>query len=636
MATTTRRRWRSPKPRRQQRAPAAGQGAFRLLRLLVVLLFLVLLGQLVRMQVVEGERYRELAAINALREVQVPAARGLIYDRQGRPLVYNEPRYAAAVVPGDLPAGQEETVYEELGRIIGMAPGEIRARVTEARGRASPYVPLVLKEDLDRNTALALKEREPDLPGVRLVVQSTRRYVEGPLMAHVLGYMGPISSEEYQALRDQGYTMHDWLGKAGVEASYESLLRGEPGRRLVEVDASGRERRVVSERAPVDGANLVLTVDLDLQRKVAEALQQHMGRSENAAAAVMDVRTGEVLALVSLPTFDPNIFSRPLRPEELAALTDNPGKPLLNHATAENFAPGSTFKTIVAAAALQEGVARPDTTFVSQGYIVIPNEIDPNAVYVCEDWSRLGRLDMYRALAMSSNVYFYYLAGARPDEFRGLGPDRLANYARAFGLGEPTGIDLPAEVAGTVPDPRWKERTIGEPWYLGNTCWFAIGEEYLRATPLQMLVAVGAIANGGQLLQPHLLREARDASGHAVRTAQREVKRMVPVSPQNLEVVRQGMVMSVESGVAQAAAVRGVKVAGKTGTAEFGEPDAQGRLSTHGWFVGFAPADDPLVAVVVFMRRGSGGQDAAPAAAKILDYIFNGSDLAQRLRAGRP
>ncbi len=626
-----RRRWRSqdPKPHRDSRADR--RPLFAALRALVLLLFGILTVQLINMQVIRGDDYAQQAEINALREVQVQPARGLILDRNLQPLVQNSARFAATIVPGDLPERGEVGVYRQLAPVIGMTAEEIAQKVADGQTRQGPYSPAVVKEDLDQDTAMVLKELEPQAPGLRVLAEPARRYLAGPSLSHVLGYVGTISSEEYEQLKDSGYLLQDYTGKSGVEMTYESVLRGKPGKKLIEVDAAGRELKAISERLPVDGSNLVLTIDLALQQRVAEVLSEYAGPDDNAAAVVMDVHNGEVLANVSLPGFDNNVFSGPLSPEQLAALVDSPAKPLVNHSIAERYPPGSTFKTIVGAAALQEGIAYPTTTITSRGYITVQNEFDPNVVYVFKDWAALGALDFYGGIAMSSDVYFYYLAGGKIDErFRGLGEERVAQYARAFGLGEPTGIDLPGESAGVVPDAKWKEETVGDPWTIGDTYNFGIGQGYLSVTPLQMVTAISAIANGGELLRPHLLKEVRDSHGNVLRAADNEVRRPVPVEPAYLDVVKEAMRQSVTRGVAKTAAVPGVEVAGKTGTAEFGEKRPDGTHATHGWFVGFAPFDDPQVAVVVFVQRGGGGQQAAPAAAKILDYYFHGPQLAQK------
>ncbi|MCH6555739.1 MAG: penicillin-binding protein 2 [Chloroflexi bacterium] len=621
--------------RRDKREPPGGNHPiFTALRVLVILLFGTLIVQLVRLQVINGDDYAHRAEINALREVQIPAARGIILDQDGRPLVRNAARYSAAVLPGDLPDRGEVSVYSQLERVTGVPMDEIERKVLAGIEANGAFDPVIIKPDIDEETALTLRELEPVVPGLKLLVEPTREYLAGPYLSHVLGYVGPISQDEYEELRDQGYLIQDYTGKSGVELTYESVLRGRPGKKLIEVDALGRELKVISERRPLDGSNLVLTIDLDLQKMVQDTLQEFTAEGDNAAAIVMDIDSGDILAMVSLPGFDNNAFSGPLSDDDLAAIVEAPGKPLVNHALAERYPPGSTFKTIVGAAALQEGIAYTGTTITSRGYITVENEYDPNVVTPFYDWSALGTLDFYDGIAMSSNVYFYYLAGGKADEgFPGLGEARIAKYARAFGLGAPTGIDLPVESAGLVPDAQWKEETFGDPWFLGDTYNFGIGQGYLSATPMQIITAVSAIGNGGKVVRPHLLREVQDSHGNVLQRFEKSVRGIVPVEPEYLQIVKEAMRQSVTRGVAQNAAVPDLEVAGKTGTAEFG-PARLGSQETHGWFVGFAPYDEPEVAVVVFFQRGSGGSDAAPAGSKILDYYFHGPQLAQKPEEG--
>jgi len=621
-------------PRRvrgKQEPPGGGNAVFAALRALVILLFGVLIIQLVRLQVINGDEYAQRAEINALREVQLPSDRGLILDREGRPLVQNGARYSAAIVPGDLPERGQASVYQQIERVTGVSVDEIERRVAAGVKSKGEFEPVVVKGDIDEEVALTLRELEPVSPGLKLLTEPTREYLAGPLLSHALGYVGPLSAEEYHQLKGQGYLLKDYSGKTGVELTYESVLRGRPGKKLIEVDAFGRELRVISERRPLEGSNLMLTVDLDLQRVVKETLEKYTSEGDNAAAVVMDIKSGDVLAMVSQPDFDNNIFSGPLSETDLAALIKDPAKPLLNHTIAERYEPGSTFKTIVGSAALQEGIASTGTTITSRGYITVEDEFDPNHLFVFKDWAALGALDFYGGIAMSSDVYFYYLSGGKADEgFRGLGEARVAQYARAFGLGEPTGIDLPGESAGLVPDAQWKEETKGEPWVIGDTYNFGIGQGDLLVTPLQLITAVSAIGNGGKLLTPHLLREVQDNHGNILERFERGVRRTVPVDSAYLNIVKEAMRQSVSRGVAKKAAVAGIEIAGKTGTAEFGPRRPDGSHETHGWFVGFAPYDDPQVAIVVFFQRGGGGSDAAPAASHILDYYFHGPQLAQK------
>jgi penicillin-binding protein 2 len=627
------RRWRSQKPKRREDAYAPGR-KFLLLHVLVVVLFAVLTIQLVRIQVFQGDEYRAQAQSNRLRELQVLPTRGLIYDRNydlDHPLVENVASYSAVIVPADLPEDEEAAVFARLESLLSVPAQEIAQRVHEKRENGDPYEPVVIKDELDRDTALILKESTSYLPGVDLQVEARRYYPNGDLTAQILGYVGAISADEYADLKDEGYTLNDRIGKTGIEAFYEPILRGDPGKQLVEVNASGRQQDVLDSQASQSGQNLVLTIDLDLQRKTTDILREFMGASDNAAAVVMDVHTGEILAMVSLPSYDDNLLSGTVSQEDLDALLNEPGKPLVNHTIAEMYPPGSSFKPITGLAALQEGVATTSTTIVSHGYITVPNQYDPSIVYVFHDWAALGPLDFYGGVAWSSDVYFYYLSGGKQDEgFQGLGEERLARYARSFGLGEPTGVSLPGESSGLVPDAKWKERTVGEMWYVGDTYNFGIGQGYLAVTPLQLLDAITAIANGGELLQPQLVKEIRDSHGNVVATFGKQVRSRLPVDPDYLAVMREAMRQSVSMGAASSAQVPGLSIAGKTGTAEFASTDGDGGYETHGWFVGFAPEENPEIAVVVFIQRGGGFANAAPAGARIFDYYFNQRSVAKQ------
>jgi penicillin-binding protein 2 len=622
------RRWRS----RRREVPNEGQALHNklfYLRLLILALFAVLTLQLVRMQIFQTEAYSQRAENNRLRILPVVPSRGLIYDRFGTPLVENVPTFSAAVVPADLPRAQQDQVLSELEPLLQVPTADMAKDIEAHRKSNDPFTPLVLKHDLSEETAFTLREMQSRLPGVEVLAEPVRRYPMGALMAHILGYVGPIDQSEYPALQSKGYQLNDQVGKSGVETTYESVLRGTVGKKQVEIDASGREIQTLSETPARPGYSLTLTIDLDLQKKITDILQQAMTAdgSRNAAAVVLDVHTGEVLAMVSLPSYDDNLFSGNLTNEQLQALLDDPGRPLLNHAISEMYPPGSIFKQVTGVAALQEGVATPSTTITSHGYITVPNQYDPSIRYVFRDWSALGTLDFYGGVAMSSDVYFYYLSGGYSENgkeiFHGLGVENLARYARLFGLGSATGIDLPGESPGLVPDPAWKEQTLHEPWVTGDTYNMGIGQGYVAVTPLQMALVTAAIANGGDVLVPRVVEDVTDAEGNVVVPFQRTVKGHLPVDPSNLSVFREAMRQAVSWGTVKNAAVSGIQVAGKTGTAEFGEPSADNQYETHAWFSGFAPFNDPQVAVVVFLEKGNGAINAAPTAARILDYYFH-------------
>jgi penicillin-binding protein 2 len=631
--STGRKPWRSEPPRELTDESAAVKQKVFLLALVIILVFGVMTVQLARLQLVNGEKYEARAENNRLRQVALTPPRGLVYDRNGLPLVENKPSFSAAVVPADIPEERETAMTLALQELTGVPAGEISAKIAGRRVSNDPFTPAVFAENLSEEKAYRLRERLADLPGVRVVVEARREYVDGPLFSHVLGFLGPVDEAEYERLKDAGYQVDDTIGKTGVELTYESMLRGAPGAKLVETDASGREIRTVQENAAWPGSSIVLSIDAELQRKVAEYLQGAMGASRNAAAVVLDVRNGEVLSLVSLPAYDNNVFARGIDERAIAGLLEDPAKPLVNHAISEMYPPGSTFKQITGIAALQEGIANANTVIFSPGVIYVQNQYDPTIRTPFKDWSALGQLDFYRGVAMSSDVYFYYLAGGYSeggrDLFNGLGATLLSQWTRKFGLGSATGIDLPGESEGLVPDPKWKEEAIGEVWTLGDTYHLGIGQGYVTATPLQMVLVTAAIANGGDVLTPHTVREVRDADGKVIVPPWRSVKNGLHVDARNLGVMREGMRQAVATGTARTAASRHASVAGKTGTAEFGPQRPDGSYQEHGWFTGYAPFNDPEIAVVVFLEQGNGAGTAAPVAAKIFDYYFGQRNFAE-------
>lgn len=621
---TRRRRWRSDPPGTSDPKREL-QVKLWFLRGAIVLAFVALSIQLARLQLIDGETYVQRAALNQLRKEPILPSRGLVYDRNGVQVVENVPGYAAAVVPADVPEDQQLQVVGALERMLGVDPLETSLQITAARKSNNPFTPLIIREGLDREMAFYVREQLGQMPGVQVIVEPIRRYTGGPELSHILGYIGRIDEAEFAELESQGYINSDRLGKAGVEAQYEELLRGTMGQQEIEKDALGRELRTLSETPSTPGYDLVLSLDLELQKKVTE-LTRAAANGGQAAAVVMDVHTGEVLALVSLPEYDNNIFSGKVDEARLEQYLNDPKKPLVNHALAEQYAPGSIFKQITGAAALQEGIANPGTTITSRGSIQVPNQYDPEIVYTFKDWRTLGTLDFYGGLAMSSDVYYYYLAGGYHEygeNFNGLGVERLARYARQFGLGRKTGIDIAGEAEGVIPDPAWKEETFpGDVWVLGDTYNMGIGQGFVAATPIQMARVVAAVANGGTLLTPRIVREVRDSEGHVIIANEPKIEGTVGVSAENLAIVREAMRQAVTWGSANPAQSNIISIAGKTGTAEFGQRFADGNYETHAWFSGFAPSDAPHVAVTVFLERGVGATNAAPLGARILEAYF--------------
>ena len=638
LLSNNRRRWRSHT--REPKPAETFSRRFLFLKALVVVLFGVLLLQLARMQIMEHEHYDAEAQSNRLRTIPVLPARGLIYDRNGEQLVENLPILSAGVVPADVTDDTFLTVVAELSGITGVPPQQIATDIQKAKESNDPFTPLIVKADLDEASAFRLRERQASLPGVQVLVESVRDYPTGTLTSHILGFVGRIDAEEYAELKNDGYGMNDRLGKTGVEYTYESVLRGSPGYRRVEINAAGEEIQTLRSVDPRPAGNLVLSIDFDLQRKVTEILQNNNNNSLNAAAIVMDVRTGELLAMVSIPAYDNNDLTDPVNQEALPALNDDPSKPMVNHAIAEVYPPGSTFKQVTGTAALQEGVATTDTTITSYGSISVQDDYNPDRVWVMKDWAALGTMNFYRGLAMSSDVYFYYLSGGYyrdgAEIFRGLGAERLARYARDYGLGAPTGIDLPGEASGNVPDAQWKAETFADSpvaadavWTLGDTYNFGIGQGYLTVTPLQLLGVTAAIANGGNVLIPHVIHEVVDQNGAVLKAMGAQVDHKLSISNQNLAIMREAMRQAAVYGPARTGASSQVAIAAKTGTAEFGQQLANGTYAnSHAWFTAYAPFDNPEIAVTVFLEKGIGATHGGPVVRQIMDYYFDRQRLA--------
>ncbi|MFN8522154.1 MAG: penicillin-binding protein 2 [Chloroflexota bacterium] len=614
----------SPEPRIT--AVAAG----RLFKVAVVVLFGILAAQLWRLQIVEGPQLRERADNNRIRVSPIPAPRGVIYDRNGVLLAANAPVFAVSIVPADLPSRNERQVFDRLGGMLGMPPNDIALIVDRQSKLGDRFSPVLVKSNVPRDTALMIEQSHIDLPGVSVSVDSARRYSEGALLSHVLGYTGPISpallspAEYKQKLEKEGYTINDRIGSAGVEDTYEPFLRGRPGRRMYEVEASGREIAELRVERPEPGKNLKLTIDVELQRTVTTILREGLKNGNVGVVIVSEVRTGDILAMVSLPTFDSNVFTDDTKDEELTRLLKDPEQPFFHRAIAGNYPPGSTFKLVTGLGALQEGVATRDTIIESKGVLYVPHDYYPAFRQPFPDWAPLGRLNYVQAIANSSNIYFFYLGGGyEQDKFTGLGNERLARYARMLGYGARSGLDIAGESSGTIPDEAWKLQRIGEKWVKGDTYNMSIGQGYVEATPIQVHNMTTAIANGGVLLRPRVVREILDSDGRVVESREPAVIRRLDVDPRYIRTTIEGMEAGFSAQLLRDYRIPGVRVAGKTGTAEFGQAtNPQGELPTHGWFTGFAPVENPRYAVTVFVERGSSSRDAAPIAARVLRTLF--------------
>ncbi len=605
------------------------------LKAAVLILFGILAAQLVNMQILSGDDYARRSRDNHIIETNILAPRGLITDRNGTPLVQNVPIYTASVTPDFLPEDKAERyrIYLQLERLFGVPALEIQSLVATYE-KEQPWTAIPVKRNLTQAQALTLEEAAVDMPGVTLTITPGRHYPAGESLSHILGYVGPQDPDQVAELRERGYALTEPVGKSGVEVRYESDLRGQAGYAQNEVDAVGRLLKSLETTDPVPGASLKLSLDVGLQEYVREILQEFRGDAPTAAAVVMDAQTGEIYALVSLPTYDNNIFAQiEGRDAEWRALTSDPRHPLVNHAIADENIPGSVFKLVTASAALQEGVITPETgRNVTSKVLEVKGE--NNEIIPLHDWAVHGYVNLRSAIAWSSNQYFYMascgILGERGSP-EGVGAVDLGAYARLFGFGQRTGIDLDGEALGRVPSPDWKKRWTkenfgtAEDWRYGNTCNMGIGQEYITSSPLQVARMTAAVANGGSLVTPRLVQEVTKPDG-STRTVKTE-SRKVPVDADELQVVREGMRESVVYGAARKAAASTVTVAGKTGTAEF-RLRGNGEYDNHAWFTGFAPFHEPRIVVTLFFELGWGGDKAAPAASLIFDYFFKNVDVA--------
>jgi len=533
------------------------------------------------LQVARGGYYQGLSAAQQTKTIPVKTSRGLIYDRKGRLVADNVPTFAVKIRPADLPADQRETVTQRLGQILDMPPQQIIETIDSTIG--SDFDLVTIKPDVPTETARVVAQDHLDLPGVYVDVEARREYLYGPLLAHILGFEGAISGPQYLELKNQGYQNDDWIGKAGVEQTFESQLRGTYGSEQVEQDAQGRVTRVLqTTKQAEEGDSLELTIDVQTQRIAEKALRWAMNLAgiKRGVFIVMNPQTGEVLAMVSLPDYNDNAFANGISTADYQKLLKDPNNPLHNFAIQDQFPPGSTYKLVAGAGALQDGKISPQTRIQTKSFLSIGK-------YRYYDWNHagFGNITIYDGFAHSSDTFFYQLAGM-------LGIDRLSYWAHEWGFGARTGIDLPNEAAGIVPSNAWKERVFnGQPIYPGETYQAGIGQGYDMVTPLQLIDAYSALANGGKLYRPQIVRRVLDPEGKVVQDFEPDLIRTLPISQDTLRTMRVAARNVPVSRHTYNLVDLPVVMAGKSGTAEFGLRDKQGRLPFHSWFVGFTPKD---------------------------------------------
>jgi penicillin-binding protein 2 len=611
-----------PENPEQQQAPrrfAEDDARFALGRIAVfqytaLAIFVFLLASFWILQVRDAESNSQLAERNRIKTVPVLAPRGKLLDRDGRVIVDNESAFTLFLTRENL----KPEHIDPIAKGLNLDPEDLRARLKRFQSRPK-YVPMLVKQDLTpAEIAFVESHRDADtFPEMELIQNQRRLYPQGGLAAHAIGYVGEVSDQELNTSEFAKYAQGDIVGKAGIERQYNDQLTGVDGQRRVVVDSLGREREVLESTEATPGSSLQLTLDLDLQAVAELALEGKKG-----AAVALDPRTGEVLAMVSRPAYDPNAFATRVSAEYWKQLTTGDDNPMLNRAIQAQFAPGSTFKPIVALAGLETGAVTPHETFHCPGGATFYGRY-----FKCWAPHGHGNVDIRHGIVQSCDVYFYSLGNR-------LGIDAIAQYAEMAGLGQKTGVDLPNEASGVMPSTKWKLRTQREKWYAGETISVAIGQGAVTVTPLQLASAIGGIVSGGEWYRPHLVKMAAPLE-----------PRRGELNPENIAEVVGGMYGVVnEGGTAAAARIEGIEFSGKTGSAQriSNELRKSGKLSNdedkdNGWFVGFAPRQNPEIAVAVLLEGGEHGALAAPVARDIVKAYFDKkARLSKKAESGTP
>ncbi len=571
---------------------------------LLVTIFVLFIGRSAHLQIVSGADYRHLAEANRFRTVRVLPQRGLILDRRGQVLAKNIPSFVLTMTIADLPREDDErrSLFARVSEISGIQPTELDLLLTEFAKK--PFEAIPVKRHIAYERAMHLAIETKNLPGFALQTETLRHYPANiPSLSHVLGYTGKITLDELSQLHAQEYGPLDIVGKTGIEQSAQSILRGQPGEMVVEVNARGKELSVVSKTDPVSGTDVILTLDVKFQQFIEQRLEHlfDVSAASRSSVVVLNPKTGEVYALVSLPSYDNNLFAQGIDDEAFSGLLKDEDQPLFFRAISGEFPSGSTFKPFVAYGALAGRVVSEHTSFLSVGGLRVGQWFFP-------DWKTGGHgvTDVRKAISESVNSFFYIVGGGF-DEFTGLGVERITQFAREFGFGAQTGIDLPGESDGFLPSKQWKEETKGERWYVGDTYHLAIGQGDFLTTPLQMAYATGVIANDGIRVTPHVISREPVVG-----------EQIADLDAYALSVVKQGMRQTVTSGSARSLSGLPFFVAGKTGTAQ-----ASDHERFHSWFTGFAPYEDPEVAIAVLIEEGGESTEAAvPLARELLYWWF--------------
>ena len=590
----------------------------RVFAILVIFVFICLSMRIWYLQILKWQYLTGLSENNRVRMVSLPAYRGTIKDRNGETLVSIRPSFNLYITPED--AGDSGSSLDLLAKKIKFKRGKLKKSI----GREKSFKDILIKADISREEVAFIEENNMRLPGIKIKAEPLRNYVYKDLMSHTLGYLGEISKSKLKNTNNLFYSQGDFVGKNGLENIFESTLRGKKGHKEVEVDVSGRELKTIRRLPSESGNNLILTLDVKVQAELEKAMTSTPEKIVNGSAVVIKVQTGEILAIASKPTFDPNEFAEGITSGSWRKLINDEMHPLQNRSIHSQYPPGSTYKIAVAYAALEEGVIDPETTIYCPGHFKLGR-----GRYRCWKKSGHGAVNLHDALVQSCDVYFYTL-GHR------MGIDTLARYAKKFGFGTPAGIGLSREKSGLVPSTQWKLKNRKKAWLLGETISASIGQGYNLVTPLQQANMMAAVANGGMLLKPYIVKRIEEPGGTTIKEFFPEIRGQIAGSSENLEVIRKALrdVVNGVRGTGKRSRLKNIIVSGKTGTVQVvrmksneeleKEDEVPYKYRDHAWFVAFAPYEKPEIAVAVLVEHGGhGGTTAAPIAKKIFKKYFN-------------
>ena len=590
----------------------------RVFAILVIFVFICLSMRIWYLQILKWQYLTGLSENNRVRMVSLPAYRGTIKDRNGETLVSIRPSFNLYITPED--AGDSGSSLDLLAKKIEFKRGKLKKSI----GREKSFKDILIKTDISREEVAFIEENNMRLPGIKIKAEPLRSYFYKDLMSHTLGYLGEISKSKLKNTNNLFYSQGDFVGKNGLENIFESTLRGKKGHKEVEVDVSGRELKTIRRLPSESGNNLILTLDVKVQAELEKAMTSTPEKIVNGSAVVIKVQTGEILAIASKPTFDPNEFAEGITSGSWRKLINDEMHPLQNRSIHSQYPPGSTYKIAVAYAALEEGVIDPETTIYCPGHFKLGR-----GRYRCWKKSGHGAVNLHDALVQSCDVYFYTL-GHR------MGIDTLARYAKKFGFGTPAGIGLSREKSGLVPSTQWKLKNRKKAWLLGETISASIGQGYNLVTPLQQANMMAAVANGGMLLKPYIVKRIEEPGGTTIKEFFPEIRGQITGSSENLEVIRKALrdVVNGVRGTGKRSRLKNIIVSGKTGTVQVvrmksneeleKEDEVPYKYRDHAWFVAFAPYEKPEIAVAVLVEHGGhGGTTAAPIAKKVFKKYFN-------------